>query len=86
MQEQKRYHNYAAIVIMNLSKSGIKVFAFENILMNKRMLTFLAHSKRRSLNRFKPSPHRRLASEDMSTLFSESKFTLQNSKVMWERK
>lgn len=54
--------------------------------MNKRMLTFLAHSKRRSLNRFKPSPPRRLAFEDMSTLFSESKFTLQNSKVMWERK
>lgn len=71
---------------MNLSKSGIKVFAFENILMNKRMLTLLAHSKKRILNPFKPSPPKRLAFEDMSTIFSESKFTLQNSKVTLEMK
>lgn len=54
--------------------------------MNKRMLTFLAHSKRRILNPFKPSPPKRLAFKDMSTIFSESKFSLQNSKAMLERK
>lgn len=54
--------------------------------MNKRMLTFLAHSKRRILNPFKLSPPKKLAFEDMSIIISESKFTLQNSKAMLERK
>lgn len=56
------------------------MFAFENILINKEILTFLAHSKRRILNLFKSSP-KRLAFEDTSTIFSDSKFTLQKSDV-----
>lgn len=40
--------------------------------MNKGILTFLSHSKRRILNPFKSSP-KRLAFEDMSTIFSDSK-------------
>lgn len=48
--------------------------------MNKGILTFLVHSKKRILNPFKSSP-KRLAFDDMSTIFSESTFTLQKSDI-----
>lgn len=64
-------NTYSAIVITNLSKSGIKVFAFESISMNKGTLAFLAHSKRRTINPFKPSLPKRHAFEDMAALYSE---------------